>query len=257
MLVDFALLQRQPGLFRKRRQRRLAVLRRHPHLGAIRRHLDGAIHRFHRRVGEKRRAVHRFDFLRRARDRFRRVAFLPERVGGGSRQALLQVLGDGRARLRCVGPFVPDDRQRVERGLRMPPRIGDDGDGRVVDLDDAAHAGPAGDLRLVVASELAAEHRALLDRGTEHAGLLDVDRVHETAVQLRCGVQPLDRLAGDLPFLRILERDGLRIRRSDLGRRGSDLAVARRSLRRRMRDHAVAHADLADRHLPLIRRRLQ
>ena len=52
------------------------------------------------------------------------------------------------------------------------------------DLDRALDAGHAGDLRLVEAHELAAEHRAVLDRRVQHAGQLDVDRVDEAAVEL-------------------------------------------------------------------------
>ena len=42
--------------------------------------------------------------------------------------------------LDCVafGAFVPHDRQRVERRLGVPPGVGDDRDGGVVDLHDAS-----------------------------------------------------------------------------------------------------------------------
>ena len=72
-----------------------------------------------------------------------------------------------------------------------------------------------------------------LDRGVQHAGQLDVDRVDLAAVELVGGVEPLQRLAGDLPVLRILELDALRIGRRQLGRGGGDLAVAGRAARRR------------------------
>jgi hypothetical protein len=39
----------------------------------------------------------------------------------------------------------------------------------------------------------------LLDRGIQHAGQLDVDRVDLAAVELVGGVEPLHGLAGDLP----------------------------------------------------------
>ena len=80
--------------------------------------------------------------------------------------------------------------------------------------------------------ELAAEHRAILDRGAQHAGQLDVDRVDLAAVELVGGVEPLQRLAGDLPVLRILELDGLGIGRRDLRRGRRDLAVAGLALAR-------------------------
>ena len=112
-------------------------------------------------------------------------------------------------------------------------------------------------LALVEAHELAAEHRAVLDRGAQHARQLDVDRVDLAAVELVGGVEPLQRLAGDRPVLRVLELDALRIGRRQLGRRRRDLAVARLALARRMRDDALRHGELGDRHLPLVGRRLQ
>ena len=124
-------------------------------------------------------------------------------------------------------------------------------------LYDALDAGAAGDLRLVVALDLAAEHRAVLDRGAQHARQLDVDREHLAAVELVGGVEPLDRLAGDLPVARVLERDALGIRRRHLGGGRRDLAVARGALGRRMGDDAVGDGELADRDLPLVGRGLQ
>ena len=99
--------------------------------------------------------------------------------------------------------------------------------------------GMLGDLGVVEALDLAAEHRAILDRRAQHAGQLDVDREDLRAVELVGGVEPLQRLAGDLPVLRVLELDRLRIGRRELGGGGRDLAVADRALRGRMRDDAV------------------
>src|SRR5262249_15399188 len=157
------------------------------------------------------------------------VAVLARAVGGAGAEPLLEVLGDRRVRHRAVSALVPDDRQRLERRLRPPPGVGDHRDGTVADLDDLAYARPAGDLALVVALHLAAEYRALLDRGAQHAGQPHVDGVDFAAVELGSGVEPLQRLARDLPVLRVLERDALGIRRGELGGRGRDLAVARRA----------------------------
>jgi hypothetical protein len=170
-------------------------------------------------VREEGRAVDRLDLLRRAVDRLQRVAHLPsgERLVARG-EATLQAIGDGLARFRRALAFVPDDGQGVERLLRVPPGIGDHGDGRVVDLQRALHAGHAGDLRLVEARELAAEHRRLLDRGVQHARKLEVDTVDFLAVHLVRGVQAHDRLAGDLPVLRVLQLDALRIGRGQLRR---------------------------------------
>ena len=89
------------------------------------------------------------------------------------------------------------------------------------------------------------------------SGQLDVDRVDQAAVELLGGVEPLHRLAGDLPVVRILELDALRVGRRQLRRRGRDLAVARRAVRRGMRDDAVRDGHFADRHFPLVRGGLQ
>ena len=53
--------------------------------------------------------------------------------------------------------FVPDDRQRIERGLGVPPGVGDDGDRGVADLHHLLDAFHVGDLGFVVALQLAAE----------------------------------------------------------------------------------------------------
>ena len=70
-------------------------------------------------------------------------------------------------------------------------------------LLDARHAR---DLGGVEALHLAAEHRAVLDRGVEHAGQLQVDAVDLRAGHLVERVEALHRLADDLPVLRVLER---------------------------------------------------
>ena len=59
----------------------------------------------------------------------------------------------------AFSPLVPGRRQRVERGLRLPPALGNDRDGAVADLHDVLDAGHALHLGGVEARELAAEHR--------------------------------------------------------------------------------------------------
>ncbi len=257
VLVDLALLERQPRRLGERGERGLAILCGDPCFRAFRRDPCRAVHRLHRRVREEGRRVDGLDFLRGAADCLQRVAFLPHPVGDRRGEPFLEMRRDRRAGLRRSGAFVPDDRQRVERGLRSPPRIGDDGDGRLVDPDGAGRAGPAGDLRFVEAHELAAEDRTILDGGAAHPRQLDVDRIDELAVELHRGVEPLHRLAGDLPVLRVLELDRRGVGRGKLGRRRRDLAVGHRALRGGMRDDAVRHGELADRDFPLVGRRLQ
>jgi hypothetical protein len=167
------------------------------------------------------------------------------------------LLGDRRARYRCVGPFVPNDRQSIEGRLGPPPGIGNDGDGGVLHLDDLAHAGAARDLGCVVACDLTAEHRAVLDRGAQHVRQLDIDCVDLAAVELVGGIDPFHRLAGDFPVFRILELDGFEIRRFELGRGCGELAIAQRAAGRGVGDHAVGNRQLGNGDLPFVRRRLQ
>src|SRR5207253_3395344 len=63
-------------------------------------------------------------------------------------------------------------------------------------------------------------------------------------------VDALDRLAGDLPVLRILERHFLR--RRELRGFAGDLAEARLAAARAMRDHAVGRSALGDRRVPAL-----
>src|SRR5205823_12350026 len=123
-----------------------------------------------------------------------------------------------------------DDRQRVERRLGPPPGVGNDADGRVVHFHDAMYTGPPRQLAFVIAHQLAAEYRAGFHRGVQHARQLEVDRIDLGAVELVSGVEPLHRLAGDLPFLRVPELDALGVRRGQPGRRAGDPAVGGRAL---------------------------
>ena len=165
--------------------------------------------------------------------------------------------GDGCAALRRARAFIPDDRQCVERRLRAPPGIGDDRNRGILHLYDAANTGTAGDLRFVIAMQLAAEYRTVLDCGAQHSRQFDVDRKDLAAVEFVGGIEPLHRLAGDLPVFRILQRDRLGVGRRQLGCRCGNLAVAGRTFGARVRDDAVGDFEFADRHLPLVCRRLQ
>ncbi len=132
----------------------------------------------------------------------------------------------------------------------MPPGVGDDGDGAVVDPHHLLDAFHAHDLGFVEAFQLAAEHRAILDRGIEHARQLDVDAVDHLAGGLVFGVEPHHALAGDLPVFWVLELDvGGRF---EFGGGFHHLAVGRRLSRRLMGDDAVGGGAFGDRHLPFV-----
>src|SRR5262249_12538323 len=119
-----------------------------------------------------------------------------------------------------------------------------------LDLDHLLHALHARDFGLVVALQLAAGDRAVLDRGVEHAGQLDVDAVNRRARDLVGRIETLHTLADQLPVLRVLQLDvrGWYDLRSNLG----DLAIARGSAGWRMRDDAVGSGAFGGRHFPFI-----
>ena len=257
MPVHLALRERNAGGFRQRRERSLEVLRRHPAFGLAGRQLHRRVHHLHAGMREEGRRVGRLDLLRRARDRRHGVAVAALAVVLGRRETVFEVLRDGRVGDLGVVAFVPLDLDGVERGLGVPPGVGDDRDRGVAHLHHFLDARHLRRLGVIEAHDLGAEHRRILDRGVEHARQLHVDGVDLRAVELVGGVEPLQRLAGDLPALRVLELDVLRVRRRHLGGRGRDLAVADGPLRGGMRDDAVRHGHFADRHLPLVGRGLQ
>ena len=129
--VHLALAERNAGHLRQRRERRLEVLRRHPGLGLVVGDPHGAVHGLHAGVRQERRRIDRLDLLRGLRDGLQRIAVLAVAVGLLGGEAFLQHLGDAGVGDVAVAGLVPDDRQRVERRLGVPPGVGDDGDGVV------------------------------------------------------------------------------------------------------------------------------
>src|SRR6516162_3945264 len=136
----------------------------------------------------------------------------------------LEPFGNRGARDFGILAFVPGDRQRIERGLGVPPSVRHHRDAGIADLYhllDARHLLDGGG---VEALHLAALHRTLLDRGVEHAGQLKVSTIDLLAGNLVRRVEALDRFAGNLPVLWILELDVLR--RFKLRGRLRDLPVS-------------------------------
>ena len=254
LLVHVAFVGWQPRRRQNRGEGRFPVLRPAPDLALVGGVERGGVHRLHGRVVLVRIAVDRFDLLGRAGDGGLGVAVLIADEGLLGVEAGLEHLGDGGARDLGIRALVPNDRKRVERGLGLPPGIGDHRDAGVADLHDLLHTLHAGDLGGVEALHLAAEHRTILDRGVEHARQLDVDPVHHLAGGLVGGVEPLQRLAGNLPVLRVLELDFGR--RLELGGGFGNLAKRRLAARRRVRNHAVRRRALGRRDLPLVGRGL-
>ena len=132
-LVDVALVGRQAGGLQRRGERRFAVLRAAPDLAFVGRVERRGVHRLHRGVVLVGIVVDRLDLLGGAGDRGLGVAVLVADEGRLRCRDLPSAFRDRRAGDLGVLAFVPDDRQRVERGLGVPPGIGDDGDGGVAD----------------------------------------------------------------------------------------------------------------------------
>ncbi|MGY3508453.1 hypothetical protein ACVIQY_001428 [Bradyrhizobium sp. USDA 3051] len=248
-LVHVALLRRQARRFQRGREGCLAILRAAPDLAFVRRVERRGVHWLHGGVVLVGIAVDGLDFFGGTGNRRLRVAVLVADIG---RLPVIEALGqpfrDRLARDLGVVALVPDDRQRLQCGLGVPPGVGNDGDRGVADLDDLLDAFHAGDLGFVIAFQLAAEHRAILDRGVQHARQLDIDAVDHGAGGLLGGVQPLHALADQLPVLGVLQLDlG---RRRQLGRGLGDLAVGRGLAGRRVGNDAVGGRAFGRRHFP-------
>ena len=253
--MNIAFVGRLPGCFQHRGERGLAVLRSAPDLASIRGIECRGIQRLHRGVVLIGIVVNRLDLLGGARDGDFRLAILIADKGRlGGIKTFLKPFGDRCARNLGVVAFIPNDRQSLKCGLGMPPGIGNDRDGAVADFHDLLDALHVRDFGFVEAFHLAAEHRAILDRGMEHSRQFDIDAVSHLAGGLVSGIEAFDVFADELPVLRILQLDvGWRVEPSG----GFDhLAKGRRASRRRVRDHAVGGAAFRSRYIPFIRSRL-
>jgi hypothetical protein len=235
-LVHLHVGQLHTGRFRRRRQRRVAVLRRDPDLDLVAVDQRCAVHRLHRRMGQERRAVHCLDRLRRTVQRRGDVTLLLAERGLLGIQSLHEEFGDLRAVHLAVAGFVPDDLQLAQRGLRLPPFVGHHGNGVVTHRYHLAHARHRLDPVGIERHQLAAEHRTLRDRCVQHVRKLHVDGIYLLAVELVLGIQSLHALANDLPLARLFHRNvgGHR----QLRRIGRHLAVTQRSPARSMGDDA-------------------
>ena len=79
--MHFHRFLRQSGNLRNDVQCPLRRLRRHPGFRAVRAYVNSAIHRFHRGMGEKRRAIDGFNFLRGACNRRQGIPVLNLAIG--------------------------------------------------------------------------------------------------------------------------------------------------------------------------------
>jgi hypothetical protein len=251
MLVDDHLVDGKAGGLRCFRLHAGHDLRAGPDLAGIRPDVDGGVDRLHRGMREERQLVGRLEPVA-AGKRLGDVA-----VGFCDRAVLLaglaQIVPDVLGGDIGVRSLVPLDLERFETFLRRPHVIADHGDG-VVEHDDLAYAGDFRRGAVVDLADLAAEHRAIGDRGDLHAGQDRVNAVESLAVDLVRRIEPLQRLADQDEILGILDGDVLR-RRLALGcereRAIAELAAAcgMRDLALRRRAASGLDAPLAGRGL--------
>ena len=210
-LVDIALVLRQAGRRGARGQRGFAVLRRAPDFALVCGPQGGGVHRLHRRVVLERVAVDRFEFFRCTGDGSIRIAHLVADEHVVSRvEPGLVALGNRRTADCHVRAVVPRHRQRIQRHLGAPERIGHHGNRAVTHLVDTLDAGHARDLGRIEADQLAAEHRTGLDGRDDHAGQFQIGAVDARAVDFFFGVETGDALADQLPVLAVFQLDVFR-----------------------------------------------
>ena len=194
--------------------------------------------------------VDRLHLLRRVGNGLFHIAVLvPDECLLGVEPAF-EELGDGGARELGVLAFVPGGGQRIERGLRLPPALGHNRNSAVADLHHVLDAGHVLYLGGVEAYELAAEHRAILDRRAQHAGEFQIEAVDLLTGEFGRGIEASERLAGNLPVLGIFERHVLRW--LDPGGGFGNLAEGRGAAGGPMCDHAVRCAAFRCGDFPLV-----
>ena len=195
-LVDVALLGRQAGGGQQRGEARPRRPASAPRLRTVRRVARRGVHRLHRRVVLERVGVDRLDLLRRAGERRLR------RRRSGCRRTPAPRRGRPSASRRC-------SRSRPWRSGPRPT-----GSAAASSAVFACHQVSATTATAesptcttfftpfmlvtsagVEALDLAAEHRAVLDRRVQHAGQLQVEAVDLLAGDLVGGVEPRERLA--------------------------------------------------------------
>ncbi len=146
------------------------------------------------------------------------------------------------------GAGVPLDLDVVDGLLGAPVLVGDHRH-RVIQLDHLQDARPALDGAVVDALQLAARHRALVDRGVDHPRQAGVDAELGRAVELGPGVQPRRGLADEGVFLGRLDL-GLLVQ-LDLDGPGADRAVGELAAGGHVLDDAVLHLAFGGVALPL------
>ena len=182
-------------------------------------HPGGAVHRLHRRMGQERHLIFGFDPGCRVGEIFRDIAFLGFQIAAfvtgfiemagvaGEDRVLVQSIAFGLAIFRV---------DAVQRLLRLPVAIGDDGD-KIPHVEDLQHTGHGFGGACVHRLNGGADHRSGPDRGIFHARDFGIDPEQRAAIDLFRNIVARLRLPHDLVLVRRLE---LGLRRQALLRRG-------------------------------------
>jgi hypothetical protein len=208
-----------------------------PELAAILADLDCAVHRLHRRVGEKRRLVDGVDSLRCPRECFLRVALVACHHAGLLR-CVFELADDVRAADRRIRAVIPFDGGRLEPLLGRPHVVGDHGHG-FVDSHYLAHTPDRARRRLIHRFRLAAEHGRDGDRRDLHLRYLHVDAELRAAIDLVRCVQALGGGTDQDEVFRILQRHAVGRRYRQGGGGVRQFTVAQAAFAGRVQDHAV------------------
>ena len=226
------------------------VLGRHPEGDAVGHDVRGGVHRLHARVLEKRHLVDGLDDLAAGAQRLLGVALVARHLARlpGHRLVLLADRSTGE---RGQGALVPRDLERAAALQRRPEVGGDDGDA-VADLHDVADARHGLGGRGVEGLHLAAEYRAALDRGDQHARHLHVHAVDRPAVGLDRDVEAGDAFLADVAEL-VLRLQHRVLRHRQLRGFVHELPVHQSSSTRTMNDDTRLRFQLALRNVPLLR----
>ena len=243
-------------------------LRRRPEHDLAVRIMRGAVLRLETDVGEERIGVGRLhdlcgalkrrcDIAVAAQNRRRRFAGKPGRFLGKELAALSRsrALVPGNLELptgaACGPPARGDDRDPVADALRDAARVG------LARADDkgVADAGQRLDGVGVRARHRAAEDRALLEDGVEHAGHDDIDAEKRLTGYDPGVVDAGRRLADDPEALRVLELHAGEIRSRQRGGFRGQLAIAKRTPALLMINNARFGIAFGRRHVPALRGR--
>ena len=260
--VDGDVVRRDTERARDQPAARLRVLRRRPDLDLVALGMRGAVLRLQRGMRNERVMVGRLHHMRGTAQRACGVAVIAQAVRrrlGAERHGLA---GKAFAALRARCAFVPLYLQVAARFFRTPPAVGNDRHaghqpGEVAaafHYEGMAHARHFAQRIEIGARHLAAEHRAFLEYGMQHARHHGIDAEQRLALHHLGAVVARLGMTDDLVVLRILQLETVEIGQRLPGGRGGERAVGERAAAGGVAHMAVGGGAFAHRHFPTLRR---